>query len=123
MYDESLDEDKLDKMREYGALEGTEVGETWCLLADLFEHLQPDYVSEEFIEAVKKEVKKHSDNIEDNWEVEVSEELRKVIHRELIQRRTTPLITIPNSSEREIEEESDKIKARVRERAKKRRNI
>jgi len=85
MYDPEL-EKRVSKLREASGYEETEIGETWRLMADIFDGLQESYVSEEFVEAFRKEIDAHLNNLESNykWVEEEQEVTRKEKVRELV---------------------------------------
>jgi len=85
MYDPEL-EKRVEKLGEAIPYEGTEVGETWDLLAHIFQMLQESYVSDEFAAAFKKELVEQLEDFENNYEFteEVIETTRKETIRELI---------------------------------------
>ena len=56
-----------ENLESYAELEGTELGEACCNLAQVSRY--PDYLSEKFMKAVIKEMKKQLKNFEDNAEI------------------------------------------------------
>jgi len=73
-------EERLIRMGKAIPYEGTEIGETWGLLIDIFERIQEDYVSPEFAEGFKKELIKQLEDFENNYEF--TEEEREVTRKE-----------------------------------------
>ena len=64
---------KATELREYAELEGTELGVACALLIDIVCHYQ-DYVSEEFFQALEKEVISQLDNFKTNAKIVEHEE-------------------------------------------------
>lgn len=60
--------EKVKILKKAASLEGSEVGETWHLLVDIFNRLQIDYVSEEFAEAFLKEIDQQIESFEAEFE-------------------------------------------------------
>jgi hypothetical protein len=63
-----IEQKDFDELQEYIELEGTEIGETCGTLSVLCQ--QSDYLSDEFIEALEKEVMRQLNNFRENTVIE-----------------------------------------------------
>jgi hypothetical protein len=79
-YEELMD--RVEELEKYAEVEGTEVGElcqALCVIAGY-----PSYMSDEFLEAVTKEICSQLDNFKKNTEWVTEERTEKILYRDLV---------------------------------------
>jgi len=79
MYDEEINK-MVEELFDASTMEGSETGETWSALAQFANALHSDFVSEEFVEALKKEIRRQHDDLKANFRI-VEEERREEVVR------------------------------------------
>lgn len=75
-------DDAIDFIDECASFEGTELGETWVMLCQLWRHR--DYLNEPMYKALEDEIKKTFKYLKENSKIETREETQVVTIKELV---------------------------------------
>jgi len=73
---------KIEYIRQRTNLEGSELGETWALLIELYQYRT--YLTDDLIKALEKELELTYEDLDKNWRVKETKEITEHWVKELV---------------------------------------